>query len=120
MECAIQTVLCWSITGDLSCVEFYRGEDHYVFVATPETLQASLRLVGRCAADPELNLTWQDAEQITRSMRQIVGATREAVPVESAVDDGAYDNDRWWLLSILGASILFWGWVFTLVIRAWQ
>ncbi len=117
MECAIQTVLCWSITGDLSCVEFYRGEDHYVFVATPETLQASLRLVGRCADDPELNLTWQDAEQITRSMRQIVG---EAAPVESAADDGAYDNDRWWLLSILGASILFWGRVFTFVIRAWQ
>lgn len=116
MEYAIQTVLCWSITGDLSCVEFYRGEDHYVFVATPETLQASLRLVGRCAADPELNLTWQDAEQITRSMRQIVGATREAAPVESAV---ATPHVRWvrWVILVSGAGGVL---LIFLVVRAWQ
>ena len=70
--CAIQTVLCWSVCGDLAVVEFFRGEDHYVFGATPKTIQGSLRLVGQCAANPELSLTWDDAAQVTRSLRQIV------------------------------------------------
>jgi len=70
--CAIQTVMCWSVCGDLAVVEFFRGDDHYVFGATAKTLQGSLRLVGQCAANPELSLTWGDAAQITKSLRQIV------------------------------------------------
>ena len=77
---AIQTVLCWTVCGDLAVVEFFRDEDQYVFAATPKTLRKSLMLVGQCARNPELSLTWDDAAQITKALRQLVVVPEPVMP----------------------------------------
>lgn len=116
---ATQTVMTWSIRGDLACVEFFRGEDHYVFAATPSTLRESLRLVGECAADKSQCLTWVDAEQITRSLRQIVLAMPAPVAPSlsaSLVEVNAADSGRvMWFALLLSAA--FWCGVFCLIER---
>ncbi len=93
---AIQTVLCWTVSGELAVVEFFRAADHYVFAATPKTLRKSLLLVGQCAANPELSLTWDDAARITKALRQITPR-----PIVSAHDVG-------WLCWVFIASCAFW------------
>ncbi len=97
---AIETVLCWSVKGDLAVVEFFRNDDHYVFATTPKTLRKSLLLVGQCAKNPELSLTWDDAAQITKSLRQLVP---EPLPTEP--------KDSWlsWVIFV-GYAII--GWLF--------
>lgn len=100
---AIQTVLCWTVSGELTVVEFFRSDDHYVFAATPKTLRKSMLLVGQCARNPELSLTWDDAARITKSLRQLVDVPEPVMPVEP--------DDSWlsWVI-IVGCAIL--GWLF--------
>ena len=113
---AIQTVLCWSTQGEISTVEFWRNEDYYVFSATPDTLRQMLRLVGVCAGDPKLNLTWDDAAQITATLRVFVTEVEPTVHVtsyEQAVDAVVESCDVRWLGWVLAASGVFWlcvGW----------
>ena len=117
---ATLTVMTWSIRGDLACVEFFRGEDHYVFAATPSTLRESLRLVGECAADESQCLTWDDAAQITWSLRQIVLSMPAPVAPSlsaSLVEVNAADSGyRVWFVLLLSAA--FWCGVFYLIERA--
>ncbi len=80
----IHTVLCWTVSGELAVVEFFRSDDHYVFAATPKTLRKSMLLVGQCARNPELSLTWGDAAQITKALRQLVGVHEPARPAVDA------------------------------------
>jgi hypothetical protein len=77
---AIQTVLCWTVAGELAIVEFFRAEDHYVFAATPKTLRKSLLLIGQCARNPDLSLTWDDAAQVTKALRQLVVVPEPVMP----------------------------------------
>ena len=118
---AIQTVFCWSKESDVACVEFWRNEDYYVFSATPETLRQVLRLVGICAGDPKLNLTWEDAAQITAQLRAMVQVDTgwnlvEAEPevvkeyLTTEVADLRYFG---WMIV---ASCIFWGLVSCLVV----
>ena len=82
---AVETVLCWSVVDGVGQVEFFRGDDHYVFRATKETLAQSLRLPGLCAAEPSLSLTFADAANIAAALRQITPSS--PAEVEPAVDE---------------------------------
>lgn len=115
-NCAIQTVFTWSKEGETALCEFWRGEDYYCFGADPRTLQKVLRLVGICAADKSLNLTWDDAAQITATLRMLVPEVEPTVHVtsyEQAVDAVVESCDVRWLGWVLAASGVFWlcvGW----------
>ena len=99
---AIQTVLCWTVCGELAVVEFFRAEDQYVFAATPKTLRKSLMLVGQCARNPELSLTWDDAAQITKALRQLVHVPEPVMPPVDGVAG---------LVWVLVFGCGFWVWV---------
>jgi len=92
----IQTMLVPTRCTDGVVVDFYRDGDHYVFYATNDTLQATLRLVGDCARHPELNLTWDDAAKITQSLRRNM-PEREVTPPDAS-----------WIGWMLIASCSFW------------
>jgi len=127
MDCyATERHVGWSKRGEMFTFRFKKGGHTYLWSCTEALRAECLLSVTLDAHNPELNLSLVDASAVHARIREVIQPEREwliveAVPVESAVDDGAYDKDRWWLLSVLGASILFWGWVFTLVIRrVWQ
>ena len=117
---AVETVLCWSVVDGVGQVEFFRGDDHYVFRATKDTLAQSLRLPGLCAADPSLSLTFIDAAHITAALRQITPSS--PAEVEPAVDEWV-DGDE--CISdcagsiglLLAFSAAFWVGVFYLIWR---
>lgn len=69
---AIKTVLVPTVTGDMVTIDFYRGGDHYVFAATVDTLEKSLKLVEQCAGDPDLSLTLDDAGHIASVLRKLM------------------------------------------------
>ena len=68
----IWTVLVPTVSGDQVSIDFYRGDDHYVFAATVDTLDKSLMLIEQCAGDPELSLTLDDAGQIAGVMMKLL------------------------------------------------
>jgi len=107
---AVETVLCWSVVDGVGQVEFFRGDDHYVFRATKETLAQSLRLPGLCAAEPSLSLTFADAANIAAALRQITPSS--PAEVEPAVDEWFGDeciSDCAWLLTFcMSVAIGFW------------
>lgn len=118
---AIETVLCWSVAGNVGQVEYFRGDDHYVFRATKETLAQSLRLPGLCAADPSLSLTFIDAAHITAALRQITPSSpAEVEPAvdECAVGDGYISDCAGFVTFLLVGSAVFWAGVFYLIWRA--
>ena len=117
---AINTVLCWSVVGDAGQVEFFRGDDHYVFRATKATLRESLGLPGLCAADPSLSLTFADAANIAAALRQITPSS--PAEVEPAVDewldgDECIANCAGSIALLLAFSAAFWAGVFYLIWR---
>lgn len=119
---AIETVLCWSVECNVGQVEFFRGDDHYVFRATKETLRESLRLPGLCAADMELNLTFTDAANIAKALRQITPNPTSPAEVEPAVDewvdgDGLMSDCAAAVAFLLVGSLAFWAMVFYLLWR---
>lgn len=61
------------------CVSAVVGVEQYHFAFTLDTYQQVLRLVGKCAADPELNLTWYVAAQVTRRIRDVACAAQQVV-----------------------------------------
>ncbi len=117
---AVETVLCWSVVDGVGVVEFFRGDDHYVFRATKGTLAQSLRLPGQCAANPELSLTFIDAAHITQTLRQITPSS--PAEVEPAVDewldgDECIANCAGSIALLLAFSAAFWAGVFYLIWR---
>lgn len=119
-NCAIQTVFTWSKEGETALCEFWRGEDYYCFGADPRTLQKVLRLVGICAADRSLSLTWDDAAQITSTLRMLVPETETAyiTSYEQAVEAVVENSYVRWLGFTLVASCVFWCCVGWLVVKA--
>ena len=117
---AVETVLCWSVVDGVGVVEFFRGDDHYVFQATKETLAQSLRLPGLCAAEPSLSLTFLDAAHITEALRQITPSSpAEVEPAvdECAVGDGYISDCAGSIGLLLGLSAAFSAGVFYLIWR---
>lgn len=116
----------WCVRDGVYEFRFAKHGHQYRWICTEAFREECLLSVTLDAHNRDLNLSLVDAVFVQDKIRTIIQPEREwliveAAPVESAADDGAYDKDRWWLLSVLGASILFWGWVFTLVIRrVWQ
>lgn len=98
----IRTVLVPTVIGDQVTVDFYRGDDHYIFSATVETVDKSLRLIEQCAENPELSLTVDDADHVEQVMKKLLPMPAPAEP-----------DDSWlsWAIIVSGAIcvwLFFW------------
>lgn len=47
------------------------GESRYTFLWDNRSLPQLLQVLGRYAADPELNFTWSDAASISQKLRRL-------------------------------------------------
>lgn len=127
MDCyAVERHVDWSKRGEMYTFRFEKNGHRYLWQCTEVTRRECLHAVALDAHNRELNLSLVDAVFIQDRIRDVIQPERsewlevEAAPVESAVEANEYEKDRWWLLSFLAASIVFWGWCFTLAIMAWQ
>lgn len=98
-------------------VSFYRDGHWYVFRCNSETRHECLRM----AADPELNLTWNDAAIINDTIRKHVSPNQEQrLPGVGASNESGHTRDRIGprLLGAfyVGASLAFWFWVVLLFV----
>lgn len=59
----------------LLTIMLVKGDERYIWIYRPELWQATIREIGRSAADPELDLTWFDAAQLTHLVRSIAHAS---------------------------------------------
>jgi hypothetical protein len=127
MDCyATERHVNWSVREGVYEFRFEKHGHKYRWRCTEAFRAECLHAVTLDAHNRDLNLSLVDAVFVQDKIRTVIQSDREwliveAAPVESVAHASEYDKDRWWLLSVLGASILFWGWVFTLVIRrVWQ
>jgi hypothetical protein len=61
------------------CVSAMIGVEQYHFRFTLDSYKETLRLVAKCAADPELNFTWYAAAQVTRRICDVACAAQQVV-----------------------------------------
>lgn len=48
-----------------------KGDQHYLFVFHRQRVSEVLRILGRFAADPDLNFTWADAANVSLQIREL-------------------------------------------------
>jgi hypothetical protein len=58
-------------TEDVNALVMVKGVERYVFLFTDENRSEVLRTIGRFASSPELSLTWYDAADLTRKVREV-------------------------------------------------
>ncbi len=56
---------------ELNVLALIKGEDKYVFLFDDANRVETLRMLGRYAADPELNFTWYDAAMLSQRIRDM-------------------------------------------------
>ena len=93
--------LNWSVSGDEVRVTAIIDGKRYGFFANPETRDDVLRDIGLLAADPLVNLTWDDATEITALIRELLMDAQEEQMSEAA--------DFGLLLRMTIPGIVFWG-----------
>lgn len=56
---------------DEDIIETYhrRGDDRYIILWTPSTMNEALRTLGRWASNPDLSFTWYDAAKVSEKIR---------------------------------------------------
>jgi N6-adenosine-specific RNA methylase IME4 len=59
---------------DVRTITLHKGPERYTIVFTAATATEACRTLGRWACDPELSFTWYDAAQLSRRIREGVGA----------------------------------------------
>jgi hypothetical protein len=55
---------------DINVLTLVKGEERYVFLYDDASRAECLRVLGRFAANPELNFTWYDAAVLSQRMRR--------------------------------------------------
>ncbi len=56
---------------ELNVLALIKGDDKYVFLFDDANRVETLRMLGRYAADPELNFTWYDAAMLSQRIREM-------------------------------------------------
>ena len=56
---------------ELNVLALIKGDDKYVFLFDDANRVETLRMLGRYAADPELNFTWYDAAMLSQRIRDM-------------------------------------------------
>jgi hypothetical protein len=56
---------------ELNVLALVKGKDKYVFLFDDSNRVETLRMLGRYAADPELNFSWYDAAMLSQRIREM-------------------------------------------------
>ncbi len=62
------------MNGEINVVALVRGEEQYIFMFDETNRTETLRMLGRCAADPGLSFTWFDAAVLSQKVREMMPA----------------------------------------------
>ncbi len=73
---------------EINVLVMVKGEERFVFLYEDERRAETLRMLGKFAADPEINFTWYDAAVLSQKIRQ---ATPPAVAAKD--DDELFAMD---------------------------
>lgn len=68
--------------GELNVLALIKGQDKYVFLFNDANRVETLRMLGRYAADPELNFSWYDAAMLSQRIREMAALEQ---PVQATV-----------------------------------
>ncbi len=66
------------MSAEVNVLAMIKGDDRYVFLYTDDQSRDALRMLGRFAADPELNFTWYDAAVLSKKVREVARAVEVA------------------------------------------
>lgn len=116
---ALNVKLCWHAEGDDFACVYHKNGEQYCFSVRPETRQVVLSLVGRLAANPEVDFDWHDAAHVTSVIRQhvpIAGTLRTVIEDYEEYDEVRESIDDWTLMvTLAGVSLLGWWGAYLLV-----
>ena len=62
------------IPKDVRTITLHKGPERYTITFTDSTATEACRTLGRWACDPALTFTWFDAAQMSKAIREGVGA----------------------------------------------
>ncbi len=62
------------MNGEINVVALVRCEEQYIFMFDEANRTETLRMLGRCAADPGLSFTWFDAAVLSQKVREMMPA----------------------------------------------
>ena len=63
---------------EVNVLVMVKGEEQFIFLYDDERRAETLRMLGRYAADPEMNFTWYDAAVLSQKIRQAAQPTASA------------------------------------------
>lgn len=116
---ALNVRLCWHAEGDDYAFVYHKNGEHYCFQVRPETRQVVLSLVGRLAANPEVDFDYADAVNVTSVIRQhvpVAGTLRQVIDDYEERDEVRESIDDWTLMmTMCGVSLLGWWGAYLLV-----
>jgi hypothetical protein len=72
-----------SMDKEINVLVMVKGEERFIFLYEDERRAETLRMLGRYAADPDINFTWYDAAVLSQKIRQ---ASEPATKSNDAVD----------------------------------
>lgn len=58
-------------SDDVNVLVLVKGDERYVWLFRDESRPEALRSLGRYASNPDLSLTWYDAEQMSQKIRAV-------------------------------------------------
>jgi hypothetical protein len=68
-------------------ITFLKGDEQYVFVFNQDQRVATLRMLGRHAADPRLSLNWYDAAQLSERIRCVCREQESGIELVRSEED---------------------------------
>jgi hypothetical protein len=118
---ALNVRLSWHAEGDSYGFLYQKNGQSYCWEVRPETRQIVLSLVGRLAANPEVDFDWHDAAHVTSVIRQnvpVAGTLQRVLDDYEEHDEVRESIDDWTMLAtMIGVGLLGW-WGIWLIARA--
>ena len=59
---------------EINVLALVKGDERYIFLFDDANRTATLRMLGRYAADPDLSFTWYDAAMLSQKIRDALPA----------------------------------------------
>lgn len=109
---ALNVRLCWHAEGDDYGFVYTKNGQYFCFSVRPETRQAVLSLVGKLAANQDVDFDWHDAVNVTSVIRETV----PVMPVLSEVIndyEACHEVRNWiddWSLMVTMCCVSLLGW----------
>lgn len=99
-------------SGEVAHFSYKLNNEWYYWPCNIESRRAILSHVSRCAGNPSLSLSYDDAAEITARIRQVVGLD-SASPQAEAIKP---ENSGAWLVIAITWGVIFWAGVVKLII----